>query len=270
VNAVARLAVFSLILAAAFVAAAAIGRAVGPLEREAAQAEHAEEEGMTMEPAGPAGLSVAAGGLRLDPNLTSFKRGSWTTWAFRIEREDGSVVNDFDVEHERRMHLIVVRRDLSGFQHLHPAGPRGDWVWTFRFARAGIFRAFADFSTAGKRRTLGVDLFVPGRWSPKPLPAPARRASVSGYAVELERRDGLLEFRVLRDGREVRVQPYLGARGHLVILREGDLAYLHNHADEDALRFETTFPSAGSYRAFLQFRHGGVVRTAAFTIEVAE
>jgi hypothetical protein len=270
VNAAARLAVFSLILAAAFVAAAAIGRAVGPLEREAVQAQHAEEEEMTMTPAGPAGLAVAEGGLRLDPNLTSFKAGSWTTWAFRIEREDGRAVNDFDVEHERRMHLIVVRRDLSGFQHLHPAGPRGDWVTTFRFARAGVYRAFADFSTGGERRTLGVDLFVAGRWSAKRLPAPARRVSVAGYAVELERGEGMLEFRVLRAGREIRVQPYLGARGHLVILREGDLAYLHNHADEDALRFETTFPSAGRYRAFLQFRHAGVVRTAAFTLEVDE
>jgi hypothetical protein len=270
VNAVARLAVFSLILAAAFVAAAAIGRAVGPLEREAAQAEHAEEEGMTMEPAGPAGLAVAEDGLRLDPNLTSFARGRPTPWAFRIEREDGRAVNDFEVEHERRMHLIVVRRDLSGFQHLHPAGPRGDWTTTLRFAKPGVYRAFADFSTAGKQRTLGIDLFVPGRWTPEPLPAPARRASVAGYAVELERREGVLEFRVLRAGREIRVQPYLGARGHLVVLREGDLAYLHNHADEDALRFETTFPSAGRYRAFLQFRHAGVVRTAAFTLEVDE
>lgn len=59
---------------------------------------------------------------------------------------------------------------------------------------------------------------------------------------------------------------HLGARGHLVILREGDLAYLH--ADADALEFETTFPTPGRYRAFLQFVGGGAIRTAAFTLEV--
>ena len=29
-------------------------------------------------------------------------------------------MRDFDVEHTKRMHFIVVRRDMTGFQHLHP------------------------------------------------------------------------------------------------------------------------------------------------------
>jgi hypothetical protein len=81
-------------------------------------------------------------------------------------------------------------------------------------------------------------------------------------------RESTLAFDVSRDGRAVAVDPYLGARGHLVILREGDLAYLHTHADEDQLRFRTTFPSPGRYRAFLQFSANGVVHTGPFTIEV--
>ena len=38
---------------------------------------------------------------------------------------DGQPVRDYEVEHEKRMHLIVVRRDLTGFQHLHPRLGRG-------------------------------------------------------------------------------------------------------------------------------------------------
>ncbi len=34
--------------------------------------------------------------------------------------------------------------------------------------------------------------------------------------------------------------------------------------------FHTTFPSAGAYRLFLDFQHHGVVRTAAFTVNVSE
>jgi hypothetical protein len=34
------------------------------------------------------------------------------------------------------------------------------------------------------------------------------------------------------------------------------------------LAFVMSFPTAGTYRLFLDFRAGGVVRTAAFTIEV--
>jgi hypothetical protein len=65
----------------------------------------------------------------------------------------------------------------------------------------------------------------------------------------------------------------------LVALRESDLAFLHVHpvegghggsAEAEPIRFETDFPSAGSYRLFLQFRHDGRVHTAAFTRGVSD
>ncbi len=82
----------------------------------------------------------------------------------------------------------------------------------------------------------------------------------------------------LRDGAEragapvTDLQPYLGADGHLVALREDDLAFLHVHPEEGAapgqIRFAAEFPSAGRYRLSLQFRHDGRVRTVAHTVEV--
>ncbi len=69
------------------------------------------------------------------------------------------------------------------------------------------------------------------------------------------------------------VEPYLGADGHLVVLRQGDLAYLHAHTEEEEhgdggpIRFMVEYPSAGSYRMFLQFKHEGRVHTVAFTQE---
>jgi hypothetical protein len=76
---------------------------------------------------------------------------------------------------------------------------------------------------------------------------------------------------VRRNDRVVTDLPaYLGARGHLVALRDGDLAYLHVHADEERLVFEADYPTAGAYRLFLQFQHGGRVRTAAFTVDAEE
>jgi hypothetical protein len=69
------------------------------------------------------------------------------------------------------------------------------------------------------------------------------------------------------------LEPYLGARGHLVALREGDLAFLHVHpADagppEASISFHAALPSPGRYRLFLQLQHHGVVHTAAFTLAV--
>jgi hypothetical protein len=85
------------------------------------------------------------------------------------------------------------------------------------------------------------------------------------------KREAELSFTVSRGGRTIRTEPYLGAGGHLVALREGDLAYLHVHPEEhdDAVSFMTEFPSEGRYRLYLQFKHQGRVHTAEFTQEVA-
>ena len=69
------------------------------------------------------------------------------------------------------------------------------------------------------------------------------------------------------------LEPYLGALGHLVALREGDLAFLHVHPEAEEgsgprVAFRAVFPSAGRYRLFLQFAHANGVHTAAFTVEV--
>ncbi|MDG9427141.1 hypothetical protein OLF90_10715, partial [Streptococcus pneumoniae] len=66
------------------------------------------------------------------------------------------------------------------------------------------------------------------------------------------------------------------AYGHLVALRTSDLAYLHVHPDGypgdgvtpagPAITFYANMPSAEDYRLFLDFKHGGVVRTAEFTL----
>ncbi|MET7394212.1 hypothetical protein ABZS66_12030 [Dactylosporangium sp. NPDC005572] len=67
---------------------------------------------------------------------------------------------------------------------------------------------------------------------------------------------------------------YLGAYGHLVVVREGDLALVHAHADDQldgAIRFWLSTPAPGRYRMFLQFQHGqtaAAVNTAAFTVAV--
>lgn len=281
-SASARAAAFAAVLAVVFTAAALGGSAVGPLDRGVAahddgdsEEPHAGPEPGTHAEDAPAGLAVAADGLRLVARRATFAAGEEQVFSFTVE-EDGVPLAGYDVTHERRMHLIVVRRDLGAFLHLHPElRADGAWASPLRLPSAGAWRAFADFSTGGEKHTLGVDLFAYGdEPAARPAPAAERLAVVAGHRVALEpgpRRAGeetSLRFAVERDGRAVRVDEYLGARGHLVVLREGDLAYLHTHAEEDELEFETSFPSPGRYRAFLQFQVDGVVRTAEFAVEV--
>jgi hypothetical protein len=224
------------------------------------------------------GLAVADNGLRLVVANSELRRGREQQLRFRIVDDSGNTVRDFDIEHTKRMHLIVARRDLTGFQHLHPTmAADGTWSVPLRLADAGSYRVFADFSHDNQAVTLADDLRVDGMADLHPLPLPATTATTDGgYDVRLDEgaaragADSQLRFTVTKDGRPVRTEPYLGAGGHLVALRDGDLAFLHVHPTESdgAIGFDATFPTVGDYRLFLQFKVGGAVQTVAFTQEV--
>ncbi len=223
------------------------------------------------------GLAVAADDLRIAVDQPELRRGRTTDLRFRIVDARGETLRDFDVTHEKRMHLILARRDLTGFQHLHPTqGADGSWSAPVRLDDAGSYRLFADFSHEDAPQTLATDLRVDGDADLRPLPAPQPAAkSDGGYDVRLDTgsahpgQEAELRFTIARGGVPVKTEPYLGAGGHLVALREGDLAFLHVHpADGGGARFETTLPTAGRYRLFLQFKHEGRVQTVAFTQEV--
>jgi hypothetical protein len=265
-----RLLGFAALLVVVFATAMLAGNASNV--RRGAPAPAADAHGMggaMAEQAQPVrGLAVSDHGLTLELARTSAPRGQRFDLAFRIADRRGHTVRAFDVEHTKRMHFIVVRRDLTGFQHLHPTQrPDGSWSVPASLPDAGSYRVFADFSTDGKPKTLASDLSVDGPVRSQPLPAPASSADVDGFHVTLAR-EKELRFTVTRGGRPVTVEPYLGAQGHLVALREGDLAFLHVHPDEHSLRFMAEFPTAGRYRLFLQFKVDGRVHTAPFTQEV--
>ncbi|WP_420791665.1 hypothetical protein [Actinomycetospora straminea] len=286
-----RLAGFGLALALALVGGGGLGLLAGP-----GPTPQAEPPG----PAGPAvpaatstpaggpdvsGLAVSEDGYTLDVRATPARADTPGELAFRIVGPGGAPVTAFTPTHDEPLHLIVVRRDQSGFQHLHPAmGPDGTWRITTSLA-PGDHRVFADFAPDGRTEamTLGRDIAVGGLYSPTPLPPPSTTATTAdGYTVTLT---GALvpgtaspvTLSVSRNGAPVTdLQPYLAAYGHLVALRTGDLAYLHVHPTGSpgdgrtpagpAVEFLAEVPSAGPYRLYLDFAHDGVVRTAEFTV----
>lgn len=279
----ARVAAFVALLAATFAAATVAGRAVDPEDgrndaHSAASAHGTHGDGDASQLGGgtPDGLSLADTEYRLQTSTTRLPAGRRARLRFRIVDGRGATVRDFDVEQARRLHLIIVRRDLDGYQHLHPAqAADGGWSVALTLPSAGAYRAFADFRIDGRQHVLGVDQLAPGRFAPRELPPPATVARVAGYDIAWRAHgDGQLSFDVRRDGVPVTdLDPYLGARGHLVALRQGDLAYRHAHPARSGsagaqISFERIVLQAGVYRLFLQFRHGGRVHTATFTHQV--
>ncbi|MEU4119600.1 hypothetical protein AB0F71_34525 [Kitasatospora sp. NPDC028055] len=231
----------------------------------------------------PGGLQVSERGYTLSVDSPFVTAGSPTDLRFRILGTDGRPVTAYQQEHEKELHLIVAPRDLSTFQHLHPSlGADGTWSATAAVPAAGEYRVFADFTPAGADEglTLGADLHAAGDLRPAPLPDTGRTVTVDGYTVTLggdlaPDRSSHLTLTISKDGTPVTdLQPYLGAYGHLVALRAGDLAYLHVHPDTTTpgpgIGFTTTAPSGGSYRLFLDFQHQGTVHTAAFTVTTGD
>ena len=289
-NAPTKLAGYAVVLVAAFGAATGLGAVVGPVDLS----DSANEPGMSHDGADgdgsgaaevPGGLMVSQDGYTLELAQNALPVGAEVPMTFRVLGPDGTPVTAYDVTHDKDLHLIVVRRDLTGFQHVHPElAENGTWSIPLALT-AGQWRVFADFAPAGHgdNLILGADLAVAGGYDPQALPEEADTAEVDGYTVTLDGdlvpgQESEVTLTINKNGQPVTdLQPYLAAYGHLVALRDGDLAYLHVHPGGEpgdgvtepgpGITFYANVPSAGDYRLFLDFQHDGVVRTAEFTAQ---
>lgn len=264
-----KLAGFGLALVAVFGTGAGVGALAGP--NVAVEEEAPPPEGQ--------GVVSVVEGYRLLP-LRSALDPQGDTFRFVVADQEGTRVRAYTETHEKDLHLIVVNRELTDFHHVHPdLGDDGVWSVELPALEPGAYRAVADFHiTDGPRLALGVDLTVPGDYSPTALPEPQLTTTVDGYEVTLDAStdtDGEVHahLAVRRNGELViDLQDYLGAKGHLVAMRTGDLAYAHVHPEEGEgepgiVGFDALLHSAGRYGLFFDFKHDGEVHTAAFTFD---
>lgn len=244
------------------------------------------------------GLSIEQDGYVLSEVAAPAGVGAAGELAFHIIASDGRPLTDYTLSHEKELHLIVVRADGSNFRHVHPElGADGTWTLPWTWDAAGTYRVYADFVPAdggdgeggaedagdGPDVTLTRTVEVTGDYGPEIATGPSLVAEVDGFTVTL---DGDLTAgstaevtaTVTRDGEPVHnIEPYLGAFGHLVALREGDLAYLHVHPEGDepeagdlsgpTVAFATEVPTAGRYFLYFDFQVDGQVHSAPFVVD---
>ena len=218
-----------------------------------------------------------------------------SAYSFTLVDDQGLVLKDLQTEHEKLLHLIVARKDLGEFQHVHPDFSTSTGVFTLsnlKFPSAGDYRIFADFTpTNAQIGTDGMplpviayqDVTVRGAYAPQPLGTVDTIKNVDGYTVSLTTNPqklvsgtDMLSFAIVQNGKQVTdLEDYLGALGHSVVLKENTLDYIHTHAQEapsskqnGIITFHVEFPSAGNYKVFLQFKRGGAVETVSFVVPV--
>jgi hypothetical protein len=225
--------------------------------------------------------------------------------SFTIRRPDGAPLTSYrrGAGPHTGVHLIVVRDDLGVIIHRHPPiGADGRITQAFDFPSPGPYRVLVDAYPAvrGAPRNfqLHEDVRVGGAYHAKPLPPFSPSVTVDGYHIRLSgpRRLRAIEPAHLtasvRDpkGQPVVFRPWYGALAHAIFFREGSLDYFHTHvcgpstpgctsvlggtrvtgrsSKPGKLQVGVLLPVAGTWRLFLQFRGGGRILSAPFTLVV--
>lgn len=272
----ARIGLYGLALVAVVTVALTTAGAVVP--------EGTEHDGHAIEEPSP-GLGLAQDGYQLTGVSAPDEAGTDGELFLTITGSDGNPVTDFDLEHEKELHLIVVRADGQHFRHVHPEREaEGTWSIPWAWEAAGSYRIFADFvpTETGEGITLSTSVQVAGDYVPELPTEQATTTTADGFEASV---DGDLEagesveltMTITRDGEPVTaLEPYLGAYGHLVALRDGDLAYLHAHPHGEEpqegetsgpeIVFEATAPTPGRYLLYLDFQVDGEVHTAELVV----
>lgn len=189
-----------------------------------------------------------------------------------------------DIEHEKKIHFIIVSDDLSWFEHIHPEyNVDGSYNVKTTFPAPGKYKAFADYKPTGGSHVVDkIDIDVAG------TPPPAKKfieTKLSGasnkYSFELIPEGGklvsgsLLHIKGIlkKDGKEIdanTLDNYLGAKGHFVLISLNEKEYLHVHPGVEGGRFDlhTTIEKPGTYRGWIQFNGDNEIQTIDFTWNV--
>ena len=234
--------------------------------------------------------------MELKSSPKSPKAGEPVELAITFHHRDRpkEVFQDFVIQHEKLIHLLIVRSDLGVFSHEHPViSSDGVFRITYTFPTAGEFHLFGDVAPKGAgSQVLLTKLKVLGKAAQRFDVSKAERKPMSvvdDMTVEFAgsqkqigtRKTQTLMFKVTdtSSGKPVKdIQLYLGAMGHLILIHEDGVTFVHSHPDErseDAgkdgtVPFLARFPKPGLYRGWSQFQRNGRVHTADFVISAME
>ncbi len=253
-------------------------------------------------------LSAAEAGVHVElVTPADLQAGSPASHIIRLsDALTGAPLTDLIASHERLLHLIIIRRDLQHFQHLHPlpTGQPGEFLADVSFPRSGAYLFFIEFSRKTGKHILHQETIVIGN---EPVSVPALvedNAPKTSGKVRVR-----LEGNIAEAGKEVtyifsledsetgqpvgNLQPYLGAAAHVVILSEDTRTFAHAHGESAAegmaqhsgmshsghhghgaetkvgarVQFQHTFPAPGLYKIWGEFQNReGEVLRADFVV----
>ncbi len=215
---------------------------------------------------------------------------------YRLTDTPGGPLTDLTLSHEEWIHLVMMRDDLTGFQHLHPqpTGTPGELDVEVTFPAPGLYTLNSEFRRRGSLRDVVFRQVVDVEGNPEPVRLADDRAAknIDGVRVALRGTPVVgepseLEF-VFSDAETgepmANLKPYLAAAGHIIVASQGLYTIDHTHGEaEDSsgamlwplpatslgptINFHYRFPSPGLYKIWGQFQTAdGRVITADFVV----
>lgn len=210
--------------------------------------------------------------------------GNPTNLVIMVHDIQGKMVKDFEVTHEKLVHLIFIDKGMATFSHLHPeVSPDGTMTVSHRFAVGGDYYVFADVKPRGKEtETVRSMLKVKGEASspaslisnvPGGVKGEGWIAKVSVTPDRVGEATVSFDFKNSEERPLADLQPYLGAMGHLVVVNTKDGDYAHAHPVEKSsgpgiVQFMVHFSKPGIYKGWGQFQCDGKVFDVPFVVEV--
>jgi hypothetical protein len=219
------------------------------------------------------------------------------------DADTGAPVTNFDRVHDKLMHLVISDNSLTYYDHLHPEFNSGAFSVPVRLPSNGQYRFYFQFMpSGGTEQTFGMTAVV-GKNIPSvtstQLVDTSPVKTVASTTVSLATSDGQqLSIEKVKNGAQnlvfhlvdsatgqpvTNIEPYLGAFGHLVLIKQDTYQYVHVHPLDAItsglggpdvrfapLAFANFQPlEPGTYRAFVQFQRDAKIITVDFTIKLA-
>ena len=99
----------------------------------------------------------------------TIQAGASTALILVVKNEQGAIVKDLQIVHEKLMHLLIVSNDLAEFYHIHPeVRSDGSFKVEHIFPNGGNYRLYADITPKDSAQVVEqIDVKVAGTERPK-------------------------------------------------------------------------------------------------------
>ncbi|HQU83027.1 MAG TPA: cupredoxin domain-containing protein [Pyrinomonadaceae bacterium] len=246
--------------------------------------------------------------IDLKTNPTEVKAGEETNYTFEVKSPKNETVRNFEIVHEKPMHVLIVSDDLEEFYHVHPdLQTDGKFTGKFTFPNGGNYTVYTDFTLKGLPQSVqNFAVKVSGKERAKVELKPDEKfeKTVEGLRFVMKPNGELIAGNQLMLDYDIYdssnkpvtdLENYLGAKAHFVIISKDLQEFVHAHpmsadnvkaeekphgdnhdhgdkmanmANISTVSAHIAFPKGSIYKIWAQFQRGGKVITVPFTVDV--